>query len=174
MCDSRCRVHRLVALADDIQGAYVVDDAEHRRLNMTDIERKYGGLWKSPSGWYVSSTIKKSDWKEMPKDFRLIIRQNKYWQSNKDETNRQRFIFRFADGRTADNLMESVKLSGMTNYEKIKTMDYDEMAQTLFSISEIISKELCNHCEKSYLPFQCTRGIDCVKQWLEQEADNDT
>ena len=34
MCDSRCRVHRLVALADDIQGADVVDDVEHRRLNM--------------------------------------------------------------------------------------------------------------------------------------------
>lgn len=60
------------------------------------------GLWKSKSGWYISSPIKKAEWNEMPKCFKIILKQNKYWKSNDGE--KPRFILYLVDGMSAKNM----------------------------------------------------------------------
>lgn len=78
------------------------------------------GFWKSKrqnSSWYISNAVKKCDWEEMPKNFRIILRQNKYWHSNEDAV--PRFIAYFVDG-------ESAKAMRMTFENNFKYENDDE------------------------------------------------
>lgn len=60
----------------------------------------------------------------------------------------------------------------MTNYERIKQMSIEEMAEKLINVveninelfDEFITSYDCRHCEE----IHCTK---CMKKWLEQEAE---
>ena len=60
----------------------------------------------------------------------------------------------------------------MTNYEKIKAMSIDEMAELLYDTT--FNDFVCNSCKA---PNYCNGGIDeCkegIKQWLEQESEEE-
>lgn len=67
------------------------------------METKYEGLWKGRTAWYVSKPFTKKQLEKMPKQFRLIIRENKYHKNNDDGT--PRFIFSFVDGNAANEFI---------------------------------------------------------------------
>ena len=107
------------------------------------MKSNYEGLWKSSSGWYVSAPFKKKDWNEMPKSFRIILKQNRYWKKNDDGSKRPRFIFSFVDGKTANNL---------------KQIDFEQ--NSFYAVTVLVEKETgmiytldeepLNYCETGY------------------------
>jgi hypothetical protein len=57
----------------------------------------------------------------------------------------------------------------MTNFEKIKQMSVENMAEMLLDESKK-HFTYCNHCTSSNLRIDC---IHAVKKWLESEVDTD-
>ena len=63
----------------------------------------------------------------------------------------------------------------MTNYERIKNMSVEEMAQRIL---DGISSDPCAYCQHN--DYACDMGYGCdntndletLKQWLESEVDN--
>ena len=63
----------------------------------------------------------------------------------------------------------------MTNYERIKNMSVEEMAQRIL---DGISSDPCDYCQHN--DYACDMGYGCdntndletLKQWLESEVDN--
>lgn len=64
------------------------------------MKSQFIGLWKQDrSGWYSSPVIEKS--KFSGKNFRIILRQNKFYEA---DSNKPRFIFAIADSDSVQNL----------------------------------------------------------------------
>lgn len=55
----------------------------------------------------------------------------------------------------------------MTNFEKIKQMSAEDMAEMLLDASEK-HFTYCNHCSSSNLRTDC---VYAIKKWLESEVD---
>lgn len=54
----------------------------------------------------------------------------------------------------------------MTNYEKIKSMDIDEILE--FLITHHFEFRYCTACNEAGQKIDCD---DCLKQWLESEVE---
>lgn len=68
---------------------------------------RYEGLWKGSTSWYVSKGFTKKQLEEMPKKFRLVLRENRYHKNNEDGT--PRFIFGFVDADKAEEFRYGVE-----------------------------------------------------------------
>lgn len=58
----------------------------------------------------------------------------------------------------------------MNNFEKIKAMDIDEMAEWLYKFNDDSLCEYCYGCNKENEELGCE---EYFKQWLESEAVNE-
>lgn len=59
----------------------------------------------------------------------------------------------------------------MTNYEKIKNMSVEEMARRILVSDSNCLEAICEavgHCPSHEMPC-----IECTKQWLESEVDDE-
>ncbi len=66
------------------------------------MKSEYLGLWKGRTAWYISKPITQQQIKEMPKKTRIILRYNKCYEA---KSNKPKFIFAFADAKTADAIV---------------------------------------------------------------------
>lgn len=61
----------------------------------------------------------------------------------------------------------------MTNFEKIKQMSIDEMAQSDIVLPECVGPEGFGDVPIEYCDKFGGNCVDCKKHWLESEADTD-
>ena len=66
------------------------------------MKTKFEGLWKTRKAVYVSKPFTQKQLKELPKKFRLVVRYNKFYQS---DTARPKFVFSFMDAEEAEAFM---------------------------------------------------------------------
>ena len=63
------------------------------------MKTKWEGLWNTRQAVYVSKPFTQKQVKEMPKKFRLVVRYNKYYQS---DSGRPKFVFSLMDADEAE------------------------------------------------------------------------
>ena len=64
---------------------------------------------------------------------------------------------------------EDKKEKPMTNFEKIKSLDVDQMARFMLSVEydEVVPRKYC--CDKKFCA-QCDENLSCYTKWLKAEA----
>lgn len=62
----------------------------------------------------------------------------------------------------------------MTNFERIKEMNIDEMADYLYKTDDLLMDEICKNSDNNDCPFgdtvQPSDCKNCVKVWLNKES----
>lgn len=76
------------------------------------------------------------------------------------------------------NAINEGRVKGITNFDRIKAMSVEELAEYLYNTDDLLCDEICKHSQVDYVcPYadEPTKEmcINCVKKWLESEVQGE-